>query len=291
MQKIITFQEIIMRLQSFWAKQGCVIIQPIDLEVGAGTLSPHTFLRVLNSKPWKVAYPQQCRRPADGRFGENPNRVQKHNSFQVILKPAPKNCQSLYLDSLRKIGLNPEAFDVRFIEDDWEHPALGACGVGWEVWAHGMEISQFTYFQQCGGIDLKVVSCELTYGLERLAMYIQDVNNIYDIVWAISDGRKITYDEVCRREEVEWSRYNFNYADNAICLRHFNDYEKLTEELIEKKLPLPAYECVLKCSHLFNLLDAKKAVSATERATYISRIRDIAKKCAHSYMETRGDHE
>lgn len=288
LQKAQTFQDVILRLQNYWASQGCLIVQPTDVEVGAGTLNKHTFLRVLGPEPWNVAYVEPSRRPTDGRYGENPNRLQHYYQFQVILKPAPHNPQELYLNSLRALGVDPVQFDVRFVEDNWEHPGLGAAGMGWEVWAQGMEVTQFTYFQQCGGIVLDTVSVELTYGLERLAMYLQNVENVYDLVWAVlPSGQKVTYADVHKQDEYEWSHHNFHHADVEMCLRHFDDYEKQAKYLLEQKLVLPAYDYALKCSHVFNLLDARGAVSVTERAIYIGRIRDLAKACAEQYLASR----
>jgi len=287
-----TFQEVILRLQRFWADRGCIIVQPTRTEVGAGTLNKHTFLRVLGPEPWNVAYVEPSSRPTDGRYGENPNRLQHYYQFQVILKPSPKNVQELYLDSLRALGIEPADFDVRFVEDDWEHPALGAAGLGWEVWAQGMEVTQFTYFQQCGGLELPRVACELTYGLERLAMYLQNVENVYDLVWAeLPSGQKISYGDVHKQDELEWSHYNFKQADTAALLRYFDDCEREAKRLLEVKEPhalvLPAYEHTLKCSHTFNVLQARGVVSQTERAAYIARIRDLARGCATQYLATR----
>ena len=287
-----TFQEVILRLQRFWADRGCIIVQPTRTEVGAGTLNKHTFLRVLGPEPWNVAYVEPSSRPTDGRYGENPNRLQHYYQFQVILKPSPKNVQELYLDSLRALGMEPADYDVRFIEDDWEHPALGAAGLGWEVWAQGMEVTQFTYFQQCGGLELPRVACELTYGLERLAMYLQNVENVYDLVWAeLPSGQKISYGDVHKQDEFEWSHYNFKHADTAALLRQFDDCEREAKRLLEVKDPhplvLPAYEATLKCSHAFNVLQARGVVSQTERAAYIARIRDLARGCAETYLSTR----
>ena len=281
-----TFQDMILKLERYWADYGCVIAQPCDVEVGAGTLNKHTFLRVLGERPWNVAYVEPSRRPADGRYGENPNRMQHFYQYQVILKPCPKDAQELYLNSLRAIGFEPEKYDMRFVEDDWEHPALGSAGLGWEVWALGMEVTQFTYFQQNGGIELKTPCCELTYGLERLAMYMQNVENVFDLVWAVlPNGQKVTYGDVHKRDEFEWSHHNFHYADIEINKRHFEDYYKQAEILLAHNLSIPAYDYVLKCSHAFNLLDARGAVSATERAHYIGRIRALAKSCALKYVE------
>jgi glycyl-tRNA synthetase alpha chain len=287
-----TFQEVILRLQRFWADKGCVIVQPTRTEVGAGTLNKHTFLRVLGPEPWNVAYVEPSSRPTDGRYGENPNRLQHYYQFQVILKPSPKNAQELYLDSLRALGIEPADFDVRFVEDDWEHPALGAAGLGWEVWAQGMEVTQFTYFQQCGGLELPRVACELTYGLERLAMYLQNVENVYDLVWAeLPSGQKISYGDVHKQDELEWSHFNFKHADTAALLRTFDDCEREATRLLQVTEPhalvLPAYEHTLKCSHAFNVLQARGVVSQTERAAYIARIRDLARACAEGYLATR----
>lgn len=290
MTKAATFQEVFLTLQNFWASKGCVIAQPTDVEVGAGTLNKHTFLRVLGPEPWNVAYVEPSRRPTDGRYGENPNRLQHYYQFQVVLKPAPSDVQELYLDSLRALGIDPVQFDVRFVEDDWEHPGLGAWGLGWEVWAQGMEVTQFTYFQQCGGVTLDVPAAELTYGLERLAMYIQNVENVYDLVWAVlPSGQKITYGDVHKQDEKEWSHHNFTFADIDMYTRHFNDYEKQAQTLLRENLVLPAYDYALKCSHLFNGLDARGAVSVSERAAYIARVRDLAKACAESYLQSRKD--
>jgi glycyl-tRNA synthetase alpha chain len=283
-----TFQEVILRLQNFWADRGCLIVQPTDVEVGAGTLNKHTFLRVLGPEPWNVAYVEPCRRPADGRYGENPNRTQHYYQFQVILKPAPDDVQEQYLDSLRVLGLDPIDFDVRFVEDDWEHPALGAAGLGWEVWAQGMEVTQFTYFQKCGGMELPRISCELTYGVERLAMYLQDVEVMSELVWSVlPSGQEIKYGDVHQQDEFEWSHYNFNEANLKRCFSFFEQYREEAEELLEKGWVLPAYDYTLKCSHTFNLLDARGAISVTERAAYIGRIRNLARSCAKMYLESR----
>ncbi len=285
-----TFQEVILRLQRFWADRGCIVVQPSSTEVGAGTLNKHTFLRVLGPEPWNVAYVEPSRRPTDGRYGENPNRLQHYYQFQVILKPSPKDVQEQYLDSLRALGIDPAAFDVRFVEDDWEHPALGAAGLGWEVWAQGMEVTQFTYFQQCGGLDLPRVACELTYGLERLAMYLQDVENVYDLVWAVlPNGQRISYGDVHKQDEWEWSHYNFKHADVDALLAQFNANEAEAKMLLalEPPLVLPAYEHVLKCSHAFNVLQARGVVSQTERAGYIARVRELARGCATMYLASR----
>jgi len=283
---VITFQDIILTLQRYWADRGCVVMQPYDTEVGAGTFHTATALRTLGPDTWKVAYVQPCRRPADGRYGENPNRMQHYYQFQVILKPSPDDVQGLYLDSLRAIGIEPSEHDVRFVEDDWESPTLGAWGLGWEVWLNGMEVTQFTYFQQVGGLECRPVPAEITYGLERLAMYIQGVDSVYDLVWSQSaDGTTFTYGDVFLENEREFSAYNFEAADVEMLLRHFDDYEASCHDLLERDLPLPAYDCVLKCSHTFNLLDARGAISATERMGYILRVRTVAKACCVAYSE------
>jgi len=279
----VTFQELILALQNYWAKQGCIIQQPYDMEKGAGTFHPATFLRSLGPEPWKVAYVEPSRRPTDGRYGENPNRLQHYYQFQVILKPSPMNIQELYLDSLKSFGISPSQHDIRFVEDDWESPTLGAWGLGWEVWLDGMEITQFTYFQQCGGIDLKPVSGELTYGCERIAMYLQGVDNVYDLEWV----KGVKYGDVHHQTEVEYSRYNFEEADTAMLFQLFDMYEKECIRLVEKELVFPAYDFVLKCSHSFNLLDARGAISVTERAHYIARVRSLAKLCAEGYVAQR----
>ncbi len=278
-----TFQEIILELQRYWAEQGCLIMQPYDLEKGAGTFHPATFLRVLGPEPWRVAYVEPSRRPTDGRYGENPNRLQHYYQFQVILKPSPEDIQDLYIESLKRLGIDPLDHDIRFVEDDWESPTLGAWGLGWEVWLDGMEITQFTYFQQAGGIDLKPVSGEITYGLERIAMYLQGVDNVFDIVW--TDG--IRYREIHHRTEVEFSIYNFKEADIEMCFRLFDMYEKEALRLLEKGLVLPAYDYCLKCSHTFNLLDARGAISVAERTRYIGRVRNLARRCAEGYLRLR----
>jgi len=283
---VITFQEIMLSLQRYWAEKGCVILQPYDTEMGAGTFHTATALRALGPDPWRVAYVQPCRRPADGRYGENPNRLQHYYQFQVLLKPSPDNVQELYLDSLRAIGIEPYEHDVRFVEDDWESPTLGAWGLGWEVWLNGMEVTQFTYFQQVGGLECRPVPAEITYGIERLAMYIQGVDSVYDLVWSqADDGSTFTYGDVFLENEREFSAYNFESANVEMLLRHFEDYERECSVLLDRDLPLPAYECVLKCSHLFNLLDARGAISATERMAYILRVRTIAKACCVGYAE------
>lgn len=279
----MTFQELILSLQNFWAAQGCIIQQPYDIEKGAGTFNPATFLRALGPEPWNVAYVEPSRRPTDGRYGENPNRLQHYYQFQVILKPSPLNIQDLYLDSLKSFGIDPLAHDIRFVEDDWESPTLGAWGLGWEVWLDGMEITQFTYFQQCGGIDLKPIPGEITYGIERIAMYLQGVDNVYDLEWV----KGIRYGDVHHQTEVEFSHYNFEEADTDMLFALFNMYEKESVRLAEKKLVFPAYDFVLKCSHTFNLLDARGAISVTERAGYIGRVRNMSRLCASAYVEQR----
>jgi len=283
-QKPLSFQSLILTLQHYWSEQGCVILQPFDLEVGAGTLHPATVLRSLGPKPWNVAYVQPSRRPADGRYGENPNRLQHYYQFQVIMKPNPKNMQDLYLGSLDAIGIDRELHDIRFVEDDWENPTVGAWGLGWEVWCDGMEVSQYTYFQQVGGLDLDMVSGELTYGLERLAMYVQGVENVYDLAF---NDHGVLYGDVFHQNEVQQSTYNFEHADTDRLLRWFEDSETECNYLLdlEKPLPLPAYEYALKASHLFNLLDARGVVSPTQRQEYIKRVRDLAKSCAEKYVE------
>ena len=279
------FQDIIISLQTYWAKNGCVIYQPYDMEKGAGTFNPATFLRVLGPEPWRVAYVEPSRRPSDGRYGENPNRLQHYYQFQVILKPSPDDIQDIYLDSLKKLGIDPLKHDIRFVEDDWESPTLGAWGLGWEVWLDGMEITQFTYFQQAGGIELKPVSGELTYGIERIAMYLQCVDSIFDIEWT----KGIKYGNIHHRDEVEFSFYNFQDADTDMLFKLFDMYENEAIRLIEKDLVLPAYDYCLKTSHTFNLLDARGAISVAERTRFIGRVRDIAKKCAEGYLKTGGE--
>ncbi|REJ33248.1 MAG: glycine--tRNA ligase subunit alpha [Bacillota bacterium] len=279
----MNFQEMIFALERYWADQGCIILQPYDMEVGAGTMHPATFLRVLGPEPWKAAYVQPSRRPTDGRYGENPNRLQHYYQYQVILKPSPDDIQELYLASLPAIGIDPAKHDIRFVEDDWESPTLGAWGLGWEVWLDGMEITQFTYFQQCGGLDLKPVSVELTYGLERLAMYLQGVDNVFDLEWV--DG--VTYGDVFHQNEVEQSRYNFEQADTGLLFELFDRFEAEAERVVQAGLVLPAYDYVLKCSHTFNLLDARGAISVTERTKYIARVRRLARECASAYVAQR----
>ena len=281
-----SFQQLILTLQSYWAEQGCVILQPYDLEVGAGTFHPATTLRALGPEPWRAAYVQPSRRPTDGRYGENPNRMQHYYQFQVIFKPSPDDIQERYLRSIYALGIDPLNHDLRFVEDDWESPTLGAWGLGWEVWCDGMEISQFTYFQQVGGFDCDPVAGELTYGLERLAMYVQGVENVYDLDW---NGRGYTYGEVFHQAEREYSVYNFEAADTELLFRHFADAEKECMALLSGRepLPLPAYDQCLKASHLFNLLDARGVISVTERAAYIGRVRTLAKACCEAWLATR----
>jgi glycyl-tRNA synthetase alpha chain len=279
----MTFQDMLLALQRYWADQGCVIQQPYDLEVGAGTMHPDTFLRVLGPEPWRAAYVQPSRRPTDGRYGENPNRLQRHHQFQVVLKPSPPNVQQLYLESLYVLGIEPLRHDIRFVEDDWESPALGAWGLGWEVDLDGMEITQFTYFQQAGGIDLNPVSAEITYGLERIAMYLANVNSVYDLEWAPG----VSYGQINHRAEVEFSRFNFELADTAVHARLFDSYETQARHLLRQDLVLPAYDYCLKCSHLFNLLDARGAVSVTERTAYLGRLRAISREVAEGYLRER----
>ena len=284
--KALPFQEIIFTLQRYWSDQGCVILQPYDMEVGAGTSHPATALRALGSKPWKAAYVQPSRRPRDGRYGENPNRLQHYYQFQVILKPSPLEIQELYLQSLYAIGIDPGLHDIRFVEDDWENPTLGAWGLGWEVWCDGMEVSQFTYFQQVGGYDCSPVSGELTYGLERLAQYVQGKDSVYDLDF---NGRGVKYGDVFMQAEREFSAYNFEHADTEILLRHFADAEKECAALLKQNLTLPAYDQMLKTSHLFNLLDARGVVSVTERAAYIGRVRTLSKGCAAAWLKSQGE--
>ena len=281
----LSFQDIILRLQQYWGEQGCVIMQPYDSEVGAGTFHTATTLRSLGPAEWRTCYAQPCRRPADGRYGENPNRMQHYYQFQVIMKPSPDNIQDLYLGSLEAIGIDPKKHDIRFVEDDWESPTLGAWGLGWEVWLNGMEVTQFTYFQQVGGIECDPIPAEVTYGLERLAMYIQGVDSVYDLVWARSaDGSVFTYGDVYLENEREFSTYNFELADVDLMRRKFDEYEAECHHCLEAGQPLPAYDCVLKCSHAFNLLDSRGAISATERAAYILRVRAVAKACCEAWQ-------
>ena len=278
----MTFQEIILKLQEFWANEGCLIMQPYDMEKGAGTFNPATFLRCLGRKPWSAAYVEPSRRPADGRFGENPNRLRKHYQFQVIRKPAPADIQDTYLRSLNKLGISQKFHDIRFVEDNWESPTLGAWGLGWEVWLDGMEITQFTYFQQMGGYELDPVSVEITYGLERIAMYVQKKDNVYGVNY----NENVSYGEVHLKEEVDFSKYNFNELEESVQAGLFSVYEAEARRLIEKKLLMPAYDYVMKCSHAFNLLDAKGAISVNERVSYIARVRKLANAVAGLWLET-----
>ncbi len=283
----MTFQEFINRLQNYWAEQGCVLVQPLDMEVGAGTFHPATFLRSIGPEPWRAAYVQPCRRPTDGRYGENPNRLQHYYQYQVVLKPSPDDIQECYLGSLLAIGIDPHIHDIRFVEDNWESPTLGAWGLGWEVWLNGMEVTQFTYFQQTGGLECKPVLGEITYGLERLAMYLQNVDSIFDVVWTDVGGRQVSYGEVFHQNEVEQSTYNFEYADIDALFSWFDTCEQEARKLVSQDLPLPAYEQVLKASHTFNLLDARKAISVTERQRFILRVRDLSRQVAESYYLRR----
>ena len=278
-----SFQNLILKLQSYWAEKGCAITQPFDMEVGAGTFHPATFLRSIGPEPWKAAYVQPSRRPGDGRYGENPNRLQHYYQFQVLLKPSPDDIQDLYLDSLTAIGIDLKMHDVRFVEDNWESPTLGAWGLGWEVWLNGMEVSQFTYFQQVGGLSCKPISGELTYGLERLAMYLQGIDSVYDLIW--TEG--LTYGDVFHQNEVEQSKYNFEIADIEVLFRQFDEAEAMNLKLIEENLPFPAYEQTMKASHIFNLLDARKAISVTDRARFIRRVRSMSQKVAKEYYDSR----
>ena len=284
---VSSFQGLILSLQQFWAKQGCVVLQPLDMEVGAGTFHPSTFLRAVGPESWNAAYVQPCRRPTDGRYGENPNRLQHYYQFQVVMKPSPDNIQELYLDSLRMLGIDPTVHDIRFVEDNWESPTLGAWGLGWEVWLNGMEVTQFTYFQQVGGIECFPVTGEITYGLERIAMYLQGVDSIYDLVWTDGPEGKVTYGDVFHQNEVEMSTYNFEEADVQQLFANFDHYEAESQRLVAKGLPLPAYEMVMKASHVFNLLDARHAISVTERQRFILRVRGLARAVANAYDEAR----
>jgi len=286
-EKVITFQDLIFNLQKFWASQGCIIMQPLDLQVGAGTFHPATFLRAIGPEPWRAAYVQPSRRPTDGRYGENPNRVQHYYQFQVTLKPSPNNIQDLYLDSLRDLGIDFLEHDIRFVEDNWESPTLGAWGLGWEVWLDGMEITQFTYFQQVGGLACKPIIGEITYGLERIAMYLQKVDSMFDLVWAKTPLKTVTYGDVFLQNEQEMSAYNFEYANVDALFNEFKTCEEQCAQLIENALPLPAYEMVLKASHTFNLLDARGAISVTERQQYILRVRKLARLVAENYYASR----
>ncbi len=280
---MLSFQEIILTLQRYWGEQGCVLLQPYDMEMGAGTSHTATFLRALGPEPWRAGYVQPSRRPKDGRYGENPNRLQHYYQFQVVLKPSPLNILDLYIASLVALGIDTAKHDIRFVEDDWENPTLGAWGLGWEVWLDGMEITQFTYFQQVGGLECKPITGEITYGLERLAMYLQDVESVYDLVWTPG----VSYGDVYHQNEVEQSTYNFEQSNAAMLFEHFGHYESEAKRLMESRLALPAYEMVLKAAHTFNLLDARGAISVTERAAYIGRIRNLAKTVAQSYYDSR----
>jgi len=280
---MLTFQQIILKLNQYWDRQGCVLLQPYDMEMGAGTFHTATFLRAIGPEPWSAAYVQPSRRPKDGRYGDNPNRLQHYYQYQVVLKPSPDDLQERYLASLQALGIDPRKNDIRFVEDDWESPTLGAWGLGWEVWLNGMEVTQFTYFQQVGGLDCRPVLGELTYGLERLAMYLQGKESVFDLVWV--DG--VTYGNVYHQNEVEQSRYNFELADTAMLFQHFGQFESEAKRLIEAQCALPAYEMVLRCSHTFNLLDARGAISVTERAAYIGRVRNLARQVAQAYFESR----
>jgi glycyl-tRNA synthetase alpha chain len=288
---MLSFQQIILTLQNYWNEQGCALMQPLDLEVGAGTSHVHTFLRALGPEPWRAAYVQPSRRPKDGRYGENPNRLQHYYQYQVVLKPSPENILELYLGSLKAIGIDTLKHDIRFVEDDWENPTLGCWGLGWEVWLDGMEVTQFTYFQQVGGLPCKPITGEITYGLERLAMYLQSVDNVYDLTWTTwkekGVERKLTYGDVYLQNEQEQSAFNFEHSNVEFLLHQFNEYEAQAQRLMQAQLALPAYESVLKCGHTFNLLDARGAISVTERAAYIGRIRNLSKEVAKSYYESR----
>ena len=285
--KPLTFQELILKLQQFWAERGCVVLQPLDMEVGAGTFHPATFLRALGPENWNAAYVQPSRRPTDGRYGDNPNRLQHYYQFQVVMKPSPENFQELYLESLAALGIDSAIHDIRFVEDNWESPTLGAWGLGWEVWLNGMEVTQFTYFQQAGGLECFPVTGEITYGLERIAMYLQNADSIYDLVWADGPAGKVTYGDVFHQNEVEMSRYNFEEADVEYLFGFFDHCEQEAMRLVDKSLPLPAYEMVMKASHTFNLLDARHAISVTERQRFILRVRTLARSVAQAYFDVR----
>jgi glycyl-tRNA synthetase alpha chain len=282
-----SFQTLLLTLQSYWADRGCVLLQPLDMEVGAGTFHPATFLRAIGPEPWSAAYVQPSRRPTDGRYGENPNRLQHYYQYQVVIKPSPEDIQALYLGSLRALGIDPLVHDIRFVEDNWESPTLGAWGLGWEVWLNGMEITQFTYFQQVGGLECKPVTGEITYGLERLAMYLQGVENVFDLIWTDGPLGRVTYGDVFHQNEVEQSKYNFEQADTEFLFGAFDHHEKECRRLLALALPLPAYEHVLKASHTFNLLDARRAISVTERQRYILRVRTLAREVAKAYYAAR----
>jgi glycyl-tRNA synthetase alpha chain len=284
---VSTFQGLILALQSFWASKGCVVMQPLDMEVGAGTFHPATFLKAIGPENWNAAYVQPSRRPTDGRYGENPNRLQHYYQFQVVMKPSPDNLQELFLESMRMMGVDPEVHDIRFVEDNWESPTLGAWGLGWEVWLNGMEVTQFTYFQQAGGLECYPVTGEITYGLERIAMYLQNVNSIFDLIWTRGPQGDVTYGDVFMQNEREMSQYNFEEADVDQLLLNFTHYEEQVHKLVAKALPLPAYEMVMKASHTFNLLDARHAVSVTERQRYILRVRQLARAAAQAYFDKR----
>ncbi len=285
----LTFQALILKLQQFWADQGCVVLQPLDMEVGAGTFHPATFLRAIGPESWNAAYVQPCRRPTDGRYGENPNRLQHYYQFQVAMKPSPENFQELYLKSLTALGVDATVHDIRFVEDNWESPTLGAWGLGWEVWLNGMEVTQFTYFQQAGGLECYPVTGEITYGIERIAMYLQGVDSIYDLVWSDGPAGTVTYGDVFHQNEVEMSRYNFEEADVEHLFTNFDHCESEALRLVEKNLPLPAYEMVMKASHIFNLLDARHAISVTERQRFILRVRTLSRAVAQAYFNARAD--
>ncbi|MCP4186740.1 MAG: glycine--tRNA ligase subunit alpha [Gammaproteobacteria bacterium] len=284
---LTSFQGLIQTLQNYWSEQGCVIMQPLDMEVGAGTFHPATFLRAIGPEPWRAAYVQPSRRPTDGRYGENPNRLQHYFQFQVLLKPSPDNFQELYLESLKTLGFDTLVHDIRFVEDNWESPTLGAWGLGWEVWLNGMEVTQFTYFQQVGGLECRPVSGEITYGIERLAMYMQGVDSIYDLVWANGPDGSVTYGDIYLQNEIEQSTFNFEIADTSELFHWFDACEKQSQVLIDQKLPLPAYEQVMKASHAFNLLDARHAISVTERQRFILRVRTLSRAVAQAYYESR----
>ena len=279
----MNFQNMILSLQTFWSRQNCVLVQPYDIEKGAGTMNPMTFLRSIGPEPWHVAYVEPSRRPTDGRYGENPNRLYQHHQFQVLMKPSPDHIQELYLDSLRELGIDPRQHDIRFVEDNWESPTLGAAGLGWEVWLDGMEVTQFTYFQQVGGLEAKPVSVEITYGLERLASYLQEKENVYELEWV--DG--VRYGDVFLQPEYEHSKYSFEISDSKTLIQLFNVYEQEAKRALEEQLVFPAYDYVLKCSHTFNLLDARGAISVTERTGYIGRVRHLARQCAQAYYAER----
>ena len=283
----LSFQELIFKLQSYWSSRGCLIEQPFDMEVGAGTFHPATFLRAIGPEPWYAAYVQPSRRPTDGRYGENPNRLQHYYQLQVLLKPSPDDIQNLYLDSLRHLGIDTLVHDIRFVEDNWESPTLGAWGLGWEVWLNGMEISQFTYFQQVGGLDCRPVSGEITYGLERIAMYLQDKDSVFDLIWCVTPSGPVTYGDIYHQNEVEQSKYNFDVADTKSLFAWFDTCEHECKRLLSADLPLPAYEQMLKCSHTFNLLDARRAISVTERQRYILRVRTLARAIGEAYYAKR----